>query len=107
MRIGEDVRSLWALSNTPTIGFYRELHSYLKGLQLSKTMIGKLYAAIDCNFQEKRSTCREDNVHRFVDKIVSSKRLSSNLMIYEIPVLKSTKTMLRQCSKEVEELNNE
>ena len=62
----------WKLCGTPTIGFYRKLHTYLKQQpNLSKVLIGRLYSVIDCNFQEKGS--RPDNVYRFVDNIVSSK----------------------------------
>ena len=96
----------WNLCGTPTIGFYRKLHTYLKRQpKLSKVLIGRLYSIIDCNFQEKGS--RPDNVYRFVDNIVSSKRDSDDPMLYNIPVVKSTSSMLKKCSQQIEELNAE
>lgn len=68
---------LWRLSGTPTIGFYRKLHTYLKHQpQLTKVIIGRLYCVIDGNFEEKGS--RPDNFYRFVDNIVSSERQSAD-----------------------------
>ena len=102
-----DHRSSWKLRNTPTIGFYTLLHHYLKRHpSLPKLVIGKLYCTIDDNFQEKES--RPDNIYRFVDNIVSSKiRLSNDPMPYNIPVIKSTGTMLKYCTKTIQELNAE
>ena len=64
VRTGNDFS--WKLCNTPTIGFYRKLHAYLKQQpNLSKVVIGKLYSVIDSNFLKKAS--RPDNTYRFVD----------------------------------------
>ena len=96
----------WKLCGTPTIGFYRKLHTYLKKQpKLSKVLIGRLYSVIDYNFQEKGS--RPDNIYRFVDNIVSSKRQSDDPMLYYIPVVKSTSSMLKKCSQQMKELNAE
>ena len=96
----------WKLCGTPTIGFYRKLHTYLKRQpKLSKVLIGRLYSVIDNNFQEKGS--RPDNIYRFVDSIVSSKRQSDDPMLYNIPVVRSTSSMLKKCSQQIEELNAE
>ena len=96
----------WKLCDTPTIGFYRKLHTYLKRQpNLSKVLIGRLYSVIDSNFQEKGS--RPDNIYRFVDSIVSSKRQSDDPMLYNIPVVRSTNSMLKKCSQQIEELNAE
>ena len=96
----------WKLHSTPAIGFYRHLHTYLKHQQdLSKVLIGRLYFAIDCNFQEKGS--RPDNTYRFVENIVASERQSDSPMLYNIPVIRSTSSMLRQCSQQIQELNVE
>ena len=96
----------WKVCSTPTIGFYRKLHTYLKQQpKLSKVLIGRLYSVIDCNFQEKGS--RPDNTYRFVDNIVSSKRQSNDPMLYNIPVVKSTSSVLKKCSQQIEELNAE
>ena len=57
--------------DTPTIGFYRKLHTYIKRQpNLSKVLIGRLYSVIDSNFQEKGS--KPDNIYRFVDSIDTS-----------------------------------
>jgi hypothetical protein len=96
----------WKLTNTPTIGFYRHLHAYLKGQQnLSKVLIGRLYLVIDTNFQEKAS--RPDNTYRFVENTVTSERQSESPMLYNIPVVKSTSSMLNKCSEQIKELNAE
>ena len=96
----------WKLCGTPTIGFYQKLHTYLKRQpKLSKVLIGRLYSVIDCNFQEKGS--RPYNVYRLVDNIVSSKRHSDDPMLYNIPVVKSTSSMLKKCSQQIDELNAE
>lgn len=98
--------SSWKLLSTPTIGFYRKLHNYLKRQsKLSKSTVGRLYCLIDRNFQEKGG--RPDNVYRFVDNIVSSTRQSNHLMLYNIPMTKSTHTALKKCSQEMEKLNEE
>ena len=83
----------WKLCGTPTIGFYRKLHTYLKRQpNLSKVLIGRLYSVIDSNFQEKGS---RPDIYRFVDSIVSSKRQSDDPMLYNIPVVRSTSSMLK------------
>ena len=68
-------------------------------------MIGKPYSAIDSNFEEKAS--RPDNTYSFVENIVTSERLSESPMPYNIPVVKSTSSMLKKCSQQIEELNEE
>lgn len=61
-----DTNCSWKLRGTPTIGFYWHLHNYLKRQpNLSKVLIGRLYTAIDSNFQVK--ACRPDNTYRFVE----------------------------------------
>ena len=86
----------WKVCGTPTIGFYRKLHTYLKQQpKLSKVLIGRLYSVIDCNFQEKGS--RPDNTYRFVDNTVSSKRQSDDPMLYNTPVVNPTQPNPVQC----------
>ena len=56
-----------------SIGFYRALHIYLsRHLKITKVIIGRFYTTIDCNFREKGS--RPDNICRFVEQIIASKR---------------------------------
>ena len=71
----------------------------------SQVMIGRFYSAIDCNFQKKGS--RADNTYRFVEKIVASARKSDISMIYYIPVVRSTDSMLKNCSQQIQDLNVE
>ena len=99
------VECLWKLCRMPSIGFYRKLHTYFKQKKLSKGLIGKLYSVIDFNFKEGR---RLDNIYRFVDNIASSKRQSSDPMVYNsIPVANKSSSMLAECSQQLEELNAE
>ena len=97
--------SSWKLSGIPTVGFYRQLHYYLKRQPMSKVLIGKLYCAIDCNFKEKAS--RPDNTYRFVDNIVTSERQSDEVMLYNIPIIQNTRAMLKKCSEQIDDLNAE
>lgn len=94
----------WKLHTTPNIGFYRKLHTYLKQQpNLSKVLIGKFYCVIDGNLQKKGG--RPDNIYRFVDTIVASDRHSDDSMVYSFPV--SLSSMMKKCSRKVEELNAE
>ena len=98
----------WILNATqiPTIGFYRALHCYLKQhFKSSKTAIGKLYCSIDSNLQEKGS--RPDNIYRFVERIVSSKRHSEERMPYDTQRAESMPVQLKKCTSQLEELNSE
>lgn len=99
--------SIWNLSGRiPTIGFYRALHHYLKQhFKASKTAVGKLYCCIDENLKEKGS--RPDNIHRFVERIVSSERCSEELMLYDTQPARSMSLHLKKCSDQVAMLNSE
>ena len=93
----------WELNGIPSIGFYRTLHTYLKRqLRITKVLIGKFYATIDCNFREKGS--RPDNSHRFVEHIAVSKRQSNEPMVYNIQEIKS---QLNTCREQINELHAE
>ena len=55
----------------PTVGFYRELHNFLKkwpsSRSATKTAIGKLYIQIDPELCIKSTTsCRPDNIFQFL-----------------------------------------
>ena len=99
--------TVWSLSDKiPTIGFYRALHHYLKQqFKATKTAIGKLYCGIDVNLKEKGS--RPDNIHRFVERIISSERHSEELMLYDTQPAKSMSIHLKKCSDQLEMLNSE
>lgn len=97
---------LWELNGIPSIGFYRALHTYLKRqLRSTKVLIGRFYATIDRNFREKGS--RPDNIYRFVERIVASKRQSDEPMVYNIQVIKEIKSQLKKCSEQIDELHAE
>ena len=78
-------RSLsWYLKVTPTVGFYRHLHPYLKKWPLSrattKVAIGKYYTAIDANLQTKGS--HPYNTYRFIERVAMSDRPQCAKMSY-------------------------
>ena len=98
--------SVWHLSRTPTVGFYRALHNYLrKHFTVTKTTIGKFYSAIDSNLDVKG--CRPDNTYRFVDVIVSSKRSSKQSMVYDTQPVKTMTLKMKKCSQQLELLTEE
>lgn len=99
--------TVWSLSSKiPTIGFYRALHCYLKqNFRSTKTVIGKLYCSIDSHLKEKGG--RPDNIHQFVERIVSSQCHSEELMKYDNQQAKSMSKQLSKCSEQLEILNLE
>ena len=74
----------WSLSCIPTVEFYRALHCYLKiwpvSRSMSKVAVGKFYIAIDEQLKQKGS--RPDCIYRFIDRLVSSAKPSTDLVIY-------------------------
>ena len=76
--------SKWSLHGVPNVAFYRQLHSFLKKWDttrsLTKTLIGKFYLAIDKQLQERGST--PYNTYRFIDKLASSDVPDMCLMSY-------------------------
>ena len=95
----------WELNGIPSIGFYRALHTYLRRhLRITnfKVLIGRFYAIIDCNFHEKGS--KPDNIYRFVEQIVASKRQLDQPMVYNIQVIQQIKSQLNKCSEQINEL---
>ena len=68
-------------------------------------LIGKFYATIDHNFQEKGSS--PHNIYRFVETIAVSKRHSDEPMVCNIPVIKDIKLQLKECSEQINELHAE
>jgi len=106
VKSGHGNSNLWELHTIPSIGFYRILHSYLKRQPtIPKVLIGRFYAAIDCNFQGKGA--RPDNLYRFVECITTSKRQSDEPMVYETQVMKAVKLQLSKCHEQIDELHAE
>ena len=76
----------WFLKETPAVGFYRELHMFLKKWPLSQTMtkvaLGRFYLSIDPQLYCKGTCGRPDNVYQFIERVVSSDRAFSSPMSY-------------------------
>ena len=77
----------WSLQETPPVEFYKLLHGFLTKSSLtncaSKTVIGRLYMAIDPNLQSNVS--RPDNAYRYIERIVASESAchpSASMMTY-------------------------
>ena len=74
----------WHLRGIPCVGFYKDLHPYLKkwprSLSAAKSMIGRFYIAIDKSLQVKG--CRPDNAYRFIERISFSDQLRDSIMRY-------------------------
>ena len=104
-----DVR--WSLKETPTVGFYRELHNFLRKWPISSRMtkiaVGRLYISIDPDLRQKRMCSRPDNVYQFIERIVASERPSSAQMLYgEHVQLKRLQKEVGVYSSEVNELSS-
>lgn len=109
-----DNKLSWSLSCVPTIEFYRALHHYLKrwpvSSSMSKVAVGKFYIAIDDQLKMKGS--HPDCIYRFIDKLVSSAKASTDLVAYgknfEVENLKkevaSLSTKLQQNEEELRSL---
>ena len=71
----------WQLKDVPDIGFYQELHPFLKKWSItrgaSKISIGRFYIAIDPSLKG-----RADNVYRFIERVAKSDQPSNKLMSY-------------------------
>ena len=105
----ENLGHTWSLSEIPIVGFYRQLHHYLKRWPLSrsatKTMIGKFYISIDPELQTKSICTRPDNVYQFIERVASSKKPCSTPMSYGLRVtIQHLQNEVKGCSTEVQEL---
>ena len=100
----------WKLKVVPKVKFYKLLHLYMKKEfpNSTKGAIGKFYIAIDDNLKTKGS--RPDNIYRFIERAITSKRLLlENPMEYGLDMLhrrevKVMKLKLAECNEEIEEL---
>lgn len=85
----------WSLTKHVTIGFYRDLHRYLKqwppARSATKTTVGRFYLLMDRNFQSRKISSRPDNIYMFVQRITDSCKLNSEHMQYG-----SDKTAVKQ-----------
>lgn len=98
----------WYLKGVPDIGFYHELHTFLKkwsvSCRSSKITIGRFYIAIDSNLKEKGM--RADNVYRLIERVSNSRRPSNTLMSYGIDTamaeIKAMQKEATHCREQVE-----
>jgi hypothetical protein len=91
----------WHLRGVPCVGFYQELHPYLKKWPRShsatKSMIGRFYIAIDMSLKIKG--CRPDNAYRFIEGIAFSDRPRDSVMKYGYEA-----HQVKQCCDEMKKL---
>ena len=103
----------WTLKGIPEIGFYQELHQFLKRWSVTrgktKQAVGKFYIAIDQNLKNRGT--RADNVYRLIERVCQSKQPSTSLMSYgpdqAAADVKVMRTQLKECTKQVEEMTSE
>ena len=103
----------WSLKGIPEIGFYQELHPFLKKWSVTcgttKQAIGKFYIAKDQNLKDRGM--RADNVYRLIERICQSKQPSSSLMSYgsdkAAADVKVMRTQVKECAKQVEQITSE
>ena len=78
------------MNEFPTVGFYRELHDFLKkwspSCSKSATTIGNFYLSIDPELQHKSTSdnTRPDDIYRYIEKVVTSRKSNSTQMSYGI-----------------------
>ena len=69
-----------------TVGFYRELHNFLRKWPVShsitKVAIGRFYICIDPQLYQKSMCGRPDNVYQFIERVVLSDKPFSAPMLY-------------------------
>ena len=76
----------WTLTKPVSVGFYRDLHRYLRqwppSRSATKTTVGKFYLFVDVNFKCKRMSSRPDNIYMLVQRVADSCKLNSEPMYY-------------------------
>ena len=101
----------WGLEEIPTLGFYRELHNFLKRCPVSngetKSTIGKFYIAIDPNLHKKSlSSGRPDNIYQFIEKTANSRKPDSTVMTYGLQnTIQHLSNEVSSCSSHLKELS--
>jgi len=108
----EDQESCWSLNKIPTIGFYRELHNFLKkwppSCSTTKTAIGKFYIQIDPELHRKLASDSQHPVciYQFIEKAASSNASHSTLMSYGLPAtIQHLEVEISGCSTQIRELS--
>ena len=76
----------WTLTKPVSVGFYRDLHRYLRqwppSRSATKTTVGKFYLFVDVNFKCRRMSSRPDNIYMLVQRVADSCKLNSEPMYY-------------------------
>lgn len=100
-----DVR--WSLTEIPTVGFYRELHNFLRKLAtprgIKKIPVSRFYVSIDPELRRKGMCSRSDNV---IERIAMSNKPGCTLMQYGEHKLKHLRKEVKLYSSEVQELSS-
>ena len=106
----QDQELCWSLKETPTVGFHRELHNFLKKWPLScsvtKTAIGKFYTRIDPELRRISTAGYKQpvSVYHFIEKAVSSNESSSMLMSYPTAI-QHLEIEVSGCVTQIQELS--
>jgi len=83
----------WHLSETPELGFYRELHQFLKRWPMTqnanKSTLGKVYLAIDKRLQAKG--LGPNNTYLFIERSVASQHVNTSVMTYGLDLTEKNK----------------
>ena len=78
----------WTLTQSVTVGFYRDLHHYLRhwppSRSATKTTVGRLKFFINQQIKLGRMSSCSDDVYMFVQRVADSSKLSSEPMYYGI-----------------------
>ena len=101
----------WSLNETPTVGFYREPHTFLKKWPISHGItniaIGRFYICIDPELSQTSMCDRPDNVYQFIERVTFSTKPSSAPMTYgQHGVVRRLKKEVNVCSSEIQELSS-
>ena len=108
LKNGRKGETTWKLQCIPNVGFYQNLHVFLKRWTLTKsankTLIGQLYIAIDPTLQAKGY--RPDNIYRFIERVAGLRCPQSALMNYNIQASELTylQTKVKEHARQMEEL---
>ena len=100
----------WSLKEIPTVGFYRELHNYLKKWSeaslATRTTIGNFYIGIGPELQKISSSSRPDNIYKFIERVALSKKPHSSHMLYGVhTTVKHLQKEINGCSTQIKELS--
>ena len=101
----------WTLTKLVTIGFYRDLHRYLRhwppARSATKTMVGRFYVLVDKNFKHEKPLARPDNVYIFVQNVATSTRSGLEPMYYGMDrKIKNLENVACGCKNKIKEITH-